>query len=84
MARRTGKARTGLNALGTLEALTLIDWVQVDFDLSREAAQIAATLGLRGADAIYVATAKVLNIPLLTWDREQLTKPAGLIVTMQP
>jgi predicted nucleic acid-binding protein len=84
VARRTGKLRRGLNALNTLESLTLFDWVQMEHDLIREAAQTAATLGLRGADAIYVATAKRLSIPLLTWDAEQLAKPASIIPTMTP
>jgi predicted nucleic acid-binding protein len=56
----------------------------MDASLMQEATSIAANLGLRGADAIYVATAKLLNLPLLTWDQEQLTKPAGIIMTIQP
>jgi predicted nucleic acid-binding protein len=84
MARRTGKLRRGLNALNTLESLTLLGWVQMEHDLMREAAQTAVTLGLRSADAIYVAVAKRLNIPLLTLDNEQLTRGASIIATMQP
>jgi predicted nucleic acid-binding protein len=84
VARRTGKLRRGLNALNTLESLTLFDWVQMEHDLIREAAQAAATLGLRGADAIYVVTAKQLNIPLLTWDAEQLIRPASIITAITP
>jgi predicted nucleic acid-binding protein len=39
-----------------------------------EAPRIAANLGLRGADAIYVAVAEQLRLPLITWDNEQEEK----------
>lgn len=84
LARRTGKPRRGLNAFNTLESLTLLNWVQMEHDLIREAAQTAATLGLRGADAIYVVAAKRLNMPLLTLDNEQLTRGTSIIATLRP
>ncbi len=58
--------------------------VPIDAPLVKEATAIASTLKLRGADAIYVATAKQLGLPLLTWDNEQLTRTGGVIIAMQP
>jgi predicted nucleic acid-binding protein len=45
-------------------------------NLVLEAAELAAALQLRGADSFYVATAQQLNAPLLTFDKEQRTRPA--------
>lgn len=41
------------------------------------------TLRLRGADAIYVVTARLINVPILTLDNEQLTKGASVITTVR-
>ena len=46
--------------------------VPVEADLARRSARIARELKLRGADAVYVALARRLGIPLVTWDRDQL------------
>jgi predicted nucleic acid-binding protein len=56
----------------------------IDQALIVDATNLSADLGLRGADAIYVALAKQLGVPLLTFDTEQLTRPAGIITTIQP
>jgi predicted nucleic acid-binding protein len=36
------------------------------------------------ADAFYVAVAKELGIPLVTFDKEQLNRPAGYATTLHP
>jgi predicted nucleic acid-binding protein len=48
------------------------------------AARCALDLRLRGADAVYVAVAHSLQVPLITWDREQLTRAAGRIAVRTP
>jgi predicted nucleic acid-binding protein len=42
----------------------------LDHELAAEAAEIAAACVLRGADAVYVATARRMDTTLLTLDRE--------------
>lgn len=49
-----------------------------------EAASLAAQFGLKGMDSFYVAVAKQLGIPLVTFDQEQLTKPASIIRVVRP
>jgi len=56
----------------------------VDAGLAHQAALIAADLGLRGADAIYVALAERLGCPLVTWDVEMIRKTKGVIEARQP
>ena len=41
-------------------------------------------IGLRGADAVYVATAHQLNVPLVTLDREQQARAGRLVEVRSP
>ena len=87
LSRRLGPSRgpqVALQAAGTLARLPLMRLISMDEPLVTTATDLAARLGLRGADALYVATAQQLGLPLLTWDGEQLTKPAHLIHTFHP
>ena len=48
------------------------------------AAAIAAQQFLRGADAVYVALAGQLRMPLVTWDKELLERAAAVVPTLTP
>ncbi|HUP27117.1 MAG TPA: type II toxin-antitoxin system VapC family toxin, partial [Chloroflexia bacterium] len=84
ISRRLGKPEVARKAVDAISNLNLMRIVPLDPDLMEEATNLAASYGLRAADAIYVATAKQLGIPLLTWDNEQLTRPAGTISAVRP
>ena len=71
VARRTGDAELAKRAVEQLNALPGLRLVQMDDRLVQQAAQLAAELGLRGADALYVAVAFQLGIPLASLDDEQ-------------
>ncbi len=71
IARRTGSPSLGKRAITQLERLPGLRLVDMDNKLVREAARLAAELGLRGADSLYVATARQLGIPLVTFDVDQ-------------
>ena len=47
--------------------------------LAQEAARLAADLGLRGADAFYIAAAARLKIPLITLDQDQAKRAATMV-----
>ena len=64
--------------------LTELRLVPLDSRLGRSAAQLAAEIVLRGADAVYVATAHHLNVPLVTWDREQQARADRLVAVQSP
>lgn len=59
-------------------------FVAVDRSLSRLATHLAAKCRLRGCDAIYVALAQQEGARLVTWDRQQLERAAGLVETITP
>jgi predicted nucleic acid-binding protein len=82
--RRTGDpslARRAVEALLQLPALRLIP---LDPRLGRAAADLAADPGMRGADALYVAAAHALHLPLLTWDRNQRDRADRVVAAFTP
>jgi len=84
ISRRTTEARLGQAALKLLLRMPALRIVNVERRLGTSAAQLAADLGLRGADAVYVALARQLKVPLITWDQEQLDRTGSIIAAHQP
>ena len=84
VARRTGNARYGVSAATELIALPGIDMVPVDTQLARLSAELAASLGLRGADAAYVATAVEQEAVLITLDQEMMSRAASVVPSSGP
>jgi predicted nucleic acid-binding protein len=84
IARRTGRALLGDQAVATILANPAINLVPVDQPFASLAAQHAAALALKGSDAVYTALAEQLGLPLVTWDSEQLTRAAARIQARQP
>ncbi len=87
ISRRLGPpvgTQAALRAASAISRLPQARFVPMDASLMGEATDVAANLGLRGADSIYVAAARRLGLPLLTWDNEQLTRTAGIITALHP
>ena len=84
VARSTGLPSDGRRAVQYVEDLSISHSVVLDESLAQFSALVAATFSLRGADAVYVAVASRLNLPLVTWDKEQLTRGAPIIETLSP
>ena len=84
VSRITGLPARGHLATRQLYAIPEMSLVQIDQPLVDEATNLAADLKLRGADAYYVAVAKALNLPLVTFDREQLSRAAPVVTTIRP
>lgn len=73
----------GLKAIEQVENLLGLQLVEMEHSLLREAAQLAAELGLRGADSTYVAVAARLDIPLITLDTDQREKAARRVKVLE-
>lgn len=82
--RRTGSAAAGLRAAADLAATPVLQLVPLDAALATEAAEVAATYALRGADAVYVAVARRFNLPLVTWDQEVEARAGRFIQVIHP
>jgi predicted nucleic acid-binding protein len=84
VARRTRKPRLARRAVEAVLRLPALRLVPVDDVLARTAANLAAKLRVRGADAIYIATAAALRVPLATWDLEQRDRAAHVVDVFVP
>ena len=84
IARRLDDSRIGRAAVKALLAIPGFRLVSVDKRLGERAYQLAADRRLRGADAVYVAVAQDLQIPLVSWDREQLERTTAIINAHTP
>jgi predicted nucleic acid-binding protein len=80
ISRRTGDANLAWQAVDRLERLPGLRLVQMDYTLVKESARLAANLGLRGADAVYVGLAVILNLPLTTLDMDQRKRAASQVI----
>ena len=79
IARRTGEADLARKATAALKQLEDLRLVEMEAELGQIAADLAATLGLRGADAFYVAVAAHLSVPLATLDTDQQGRAAKVV-----
>jgi predicted nucleic acid-binding protein len=84
ISRRTGKPELATRALKHLLQLPGLRLVALDRRLGKAAALLAASTGLRGADAVYAALAQHLSISLVTWDEEIGQRAGTLLTVMQP
>jgi predicted nucleic acid-binding protein len=71
-------------AVSQLYALPIMRLVPMDQALVDDATDLAADHKIRGADALFVALARQLGLPLLTFDKYQLKQPQAVVVTIRP
>lgn len=55
-----------------------------DLSSSLLAARVASASGLKGADAVFVALAAWLDLPLVSWDKQQRERGSAFCRTMTP
>ena len=84
ISRRTGRPILGRRAIAALLRFPSLRLVALDAELAEQAGRLAADCALRGADAVYVALAKKLAIPLVTWDREQIERGRDVVTVLHP
>jgi predicted nucleic acid-binding protein len=82
ISRRTSPS-LGLKAIEQVESLPGLQLVEMENSLIHEAANLAAELGLRGADSTYVAVAARLDLPLMTLDIDQRGKAAKRVDVLE-
>jgi predicted nucleic acid-binding protein len=83
ISRRTGQPTLARRVLRSLKGMPELAFVTMDRELAEHAAQLAADLGLRGADAVYVALAHRLHAPLLSLDGEHAAKAGQMVEVIQ-
>lgn len=84
VARRTGSTQLGFHVVRQIRQVPSLQLVSITPEVGGLAAEIASTYRLRGGDALYVAVAYQFQMPLVSWDEEQLSRVAGYIDTARP
>ncbi len=84
IARRTGTPRLARRAIAVVLRLPSLRLLTIGEELARAAAGLAARLRIRGADAVYIAAAAQLHLPLVTWDVEQRERAARVVEVLVP
>jgi predicted nucleic acid-binding protein len=79
VSHRTGDPKLAAQAIKAVEDLPGLRLVDMDQALVREASVLAAELGLRGADSLYVALASRLELPLVSLDDDQYARAASRV-----
>ena len=79
ISRRTDEPLLGKRVIAQLESMPGLRLVEMDNELVHRAANLAAELGLRGADSVYVAVAHQLKLPLVTFDVDQRMRAKDLV-----
>ena len=82
ISRRT-TSLLGLKAIEQVQSLPGLQLIEMEHALIRDAAQLAAELGLRGSDSIYVAVAARLDLPLITLDVDQKERAAKRVKVLE-
>ncbi len=73
-----------LQLIDSLKTRQEINFHSMDAEFTRFSAEVAVLSRLKGANATFVALAASLDIPLLTWDKEQGERGARFCRTMTP
>ncbi len=84
IAQVTGTSENGEYAVDQILARPNLRIFPIDHALGMDAVQMAAQLRLRGADAVYVALARRLNVPLATWDQELFQRGGQAVAIQRP
>ena len=84
ISRQTGELTLAKAEAKNLYSIPSIRLMSLDSGLVWAAVDVAADPQLRTGDATYVAVAHQLNIPLVSWDKEQLQRARSLTVTYTP
>jgi len=83
ISRRTGESQLAQRAVETLEGLPDLRLVDMDRSVVQMAAKVGADLGVRGADAFYIAIAQQLSIPLATLDNDQKDRASKMVSILE-
>jgi predicted nucleic acid-binding protein len=82
--RYTGNPHLARRALEVLDPLPNLTLAPVDDRLAAEAADLAAELGIKGADAVYLATAWMFDAALVTLDAQQGERASAKAMVLSP
>jgi predicted nucleic acid-binding protein len=78
LARRMRDCKKALVAARGLQSVPALRLLAMEGDLLAESLALGTECFLRGADALYAATARLTGTTLLTWDHELIERGGGM------
>ena len=82
--RLTGSREVAVRAASRMRDDELVELLPLWRERARRAAEVAASTSVRGADAVYLALAQELDVPLVTLDRQQLQRGGAVADVRRP
>ena len=82
--RRTGQPSIAKLSASNLDNLNFITLTPMDDEAIEASMNLAADLSLRAGDALYIAIARKLGLPIVTWDNQQLQRAASVVTAYTP
>lgn len=82
--RRTGSTRGADRVVRQLRRTPRLQIVALDLPRANDAAQLARSVGLRGADSVYGALALAATDELVTLDREMAARLSEVLTVVVP
>ena len=82
--RLTGDEQSAQEVLAESSDLGFLELIPLTVPRAHRAAALAMSTGVRGADAVYLDLARERNDVLVTLDRQQLDRGAGVVAVEEP
>lgn len=82
--RFAGDTEIARRAIEVLAPLPNLNLAPVDIRLAGDAAELAAESGMKGADAVYVATARLFDTTLVSLDLQQRGRAPASVRAISP
>jgi len=84
VSRRTARPVLARQFFMSLRARPDFVVLSIDQTIGDEAGEVASLQGIKGCDAVYIAIARLLGVPLITLDREQLERAPADVEAFTP
>ncbi|NJL18752.1 MAG: type II toxin-antitoxin system VapC family toxin [Bdellovibrionaceae bacterium] len=81
LARRSRDGAKVMAAVSDLRAIPTLRLLELDNAMLNTSLEHGTRFFLRGADAIYAATARITRTQLITWDQELIERAGGITPT---
>lgn len=82
--RRTGDPGLAIEAVRAILDLPGVTAISVTEDMGRLSGEIAASMGMKGGDAVYAALAFMEHVPLVSWGSEQIGRCPSQVTARRP